>query len=209
MHFENKEQLRQSMIIFNRNAFESSVSNVRTLSNVCKNMHPFLCIYHLCSHFACPVTSHYLNQCWYFVNWTPGNKIQWNLNRKFIICIQENAFENVGCQIGSHFVQGELSLTHGTKPKQTTTNLTWWCHDMETLSALLTPCEGNPSVLSGSLIKGQLCVILAFLKIAQAWTNQRSMTPKSALRTWVACSCGTNIQVVGDSVRHDAYVTSL
>ena len=39
--------------------------------------------------------SHYLNQCWNIVNWTLGNKIQWNLNRNSYIFIQENTFENV------------------------------------------------------------------------------------------------------------------
>ena len=36
---------------------------------------------------------HYLNQCWYSVNWSLGDKLQWNLNRNFCIFIQENAFE--------------------------------------------------------------------------------------------------------------------
>ena len=39
--------------------------------------------------------SHYLNQCWYIVNWTHGNKFQWNVNRKLYIFIQENVFEIV------------------------------------------------------------------------------------------------------------------
>ena len=39
--------------------------------------------------------SHYLNQCWNFVNWALGNKFQWNVNRYSYIFIQENAFENV------------------------------------------------------------------------------------------------------------------
>ena len=39
--------------------------------------------------------SHYLNQRWNNVNWTLGNKLQWNLNRNLTIFIQENAFENV------------------------------------------------------------------------------------------------------------------
>ena len=39
--------------------------------------------------------SHYLNQCWNIVDWTLGNKLQWNLNRNSYIFIQENAFENV------------------------------------------------------------------------------------------------------------------
>ena len=36
-----------------------------------------------------------LKQCWNIVNWTPGNRIQWNLNRNSYIFIQENALENV------------------------------------------------------------------------------------------------------------------
>ena len=31
---------------------------------------------------------HYLNQCWHIVNWTIGNKFQWNINRNFHIFIQ-------------------------------------------------------------------------------------------------------------------------
>ena len=38
--------------------------------------------------------SHYLNQCWNIVNWTPRNKLQWNVNRNSNIFIQENPFEN-------------------------------------------------------------------------------------------------------------------
>ena len=40
-------------------------------------------------------TSHYLNQCWNIVNWTIGNKVQWNLNRTLCIFVLENAFEIV------------------------------------------------------------------------------------------------------------------
>ena len=45
--------------------------------------------------------SHYLNQCWNIVNWTLGNKLQWNLNRNTNIFIQENAFESVVCQMAA------------------------------------------------------------------------------------------------------------
>ena len=34
-------------------------------------------------------------KCWNIVNWTLRNKHQWNLNRKWYIFIQENAFEHV------------------------------------------------------------------------------------------------------------------
>ena len=40
-------------------------------------------------------SSHYLNQCWNVVNWTLGNKRQWNFNRNTYIFIQENSFEDV------------------------------------------------------------------------------------------------------------------
>ena len=42
-----------------------------------------------------PAPSHYLNQCWNIVNWTIGNKPQWNLKRNSYIFTEENAFENV------------------------------------------------------------------------------------------------------------------
>ena len=70
---------------------------------------------------ACLVPSHYLNQCWFIVNWTSGNKFQWNFNRNIIIVNQENAFGNVVCHNGGHFVQGEMSyLLWPNDPM--------WCH---------------------------------------------------------------------------------
>ena len=35
--------------------------------------------------FPYSAPSHYLNQCWVIVNWTPGNKFQWNSNRNSVI----------------------------------------------------------------------------------------------------------------------------
>ena len=55
--------------------------------------------------------SHYLNQCWVNVNWSLRNKLQWNLNQNKKLFIQENAFEIIVCQNGSHVVQGEVSYT--------------------------------------------------------------------------------------------------
>ena len=40
---------------------------------------------------------HYLNQCWNIVNWTLGNKLQWNFNRNYSSFIQENVFESAVC----------------------------------------------------------------------------------------------------------------
>ena len=44
---------------------------------------------------ACSAPSHYLNPCWFTVNWTLTNKPQWNLNRNSNIFLAENASENV------------------------------------------------------------------------------------------------------------------
>ena len=41
------------------------------------------------------VPSQYLNQCWFTVDWTHGNKFQWNFNQNTTLFIQENEFENV------------------------------------------------------------------------------------------------------------------
>ena len=52
-------------------------------------------VMHIIFLVAWPALSHYLNQCWNIVNWTIGNKLQWNLNPNLYIFIQENAFEIV------------------------------------------------------------------------------------------------------------------
>ena len=47
---------------------------------------PQICVSELGHHWfrfwlvACSAPSHYLNQCWFIVDWTPGNKFQWNLH---------------------------------------------------------------------------------------------------------------------------------
>ena len=62
---------------------------------------------------ACSVPSHHLHQPYLIVNWTPGNKLQWNSNRSTKRFIDENVFENVAWQIGSHFVQQNSRNIHG------------------------------------------------------------------------------------------------
>ena len=47
------------------------------------------------THLYVSKLSHYLNQCWHIVNWSPGNKLQWNLNRNVYIFFQVKAFQNV------------------------------------------------------------------------------------------------------------------
>ena len=53
------------------------------------------------THICVGKPSHYLNKCWIIVNWTTTNKLQWNFNRNSNIFIQENAFENVVCEMAS------------------------------------------------------------------------------------------------------------
>ena len=45
--------------------------------------------------------SHYLHQCRNIVNSKRGNKLPWNLKRNAYIFIQENAFENITCEIAA------------------------------------------------------------------------------------------------------------
>ena len=52
-------------------------------------------------HVAWTAPSHFLNQSWNIVNWTLMNKLQWNFNRDSYIFIQENALENVVCEMVS------------------------------------------------------------------------------------------------------------
>ena len=50
---------------------------------------------------ACLAPSHYLNQCWLSTILTLGNIFQWNLNQNTAIFFQENAFENVVCEMAA------------------------------------------------------------------------------------------------------------
>ena len=55
---------------------------------------------------------HYQNQCWIIISWTLRNKFQWNFNQSFNqIFIQENAFENVFCEMAAILSRGD-GLVH-------------------------------------------------------------------------------------------------
>ena len=60
-----------------------------------------ICISKLAIIGSDQATSHYLNQWWNIVNWNLTNTSQWNLNRNSYIFIQENAFENVICEMAA------------------------------------------------------------------------------------------------------------
>ena len=50
---------------------------------------------------VCSAPSHYLNQCWLIVKWTPRKKLQWNSNQNTKVFIHEKAFECVGCEMAA------------------------------------------------------------------------------------------------------------
>ena len=68
---------------------------------------PHICVSESDQHWfrqwlvACSAPSHYLNQCCYIVNWTFRNKLQWNLNRNTKLSIQENAYDNIVCEMAA------------------------------------------------------------------------------------------------------------
>ena len=43
--------------------------------------------------------SHYLNQCWFIVNWTLGTKLKWSFNKNTKLFFNENASENIVCEM--------------------------------------------------------------------------------------------------------------
>ena len=47
------------------------------------------------------VPSQYLNQCWVIVNWTLGNKLQWDFNQNTKISIHKNASEYIVCEMAT------------------------------------------------------------------------------------------------------------
>ena len=52
---------------------------------------------------AYSATSHYLNQCWVIINWTIGNRLQWNFNQNTRLFIHESAPENIVCKMAAIF----------------------------------------------------------------------------------------------------------
>ena len=55
---------------------------------------------------------HYQNQFWHMFNWTLRNKLQWNYQNSYFF-IQENAFQNVVCKSGGHFVSASILVGRG------------------------------------------------------------------------------------------------
>ena len=58
-------------------------------------------------------TSHFLNQCWNIVNLNLRNKLHWNVNEGSYIFIQENACENVVCEMAAILSQPQCVKQSG------------------------------------------------------------------------------------------------
>ena len=52
------------------------------------------------------VPSHYLNQCWFILNWTLRNKFHWNFNQNTKSFIHKNASESIVCEMGAILSRG-------------------------------------------------------------------------------------------------------
>ena len=82
---------------------------------------PHICVIELGQHWfrkwlgAEQATSHYLNQCWLIVNWTLGNKLQWNSDKNTKLFIHENAFENIVCEMAAILSRGRWVNTLAAK----------------------------------------------------------------------------------------------
>ena len=110
--------------------------------------------------------SHYLNQCWNIVNWTLGNKLQWNFNQNSNIFIQENAFENGVCEMASICLGlNELSNVY-TACMVTAFRLLnglreWWC-GLGRVSDITGILDDIHHMLGASLVMEiKLCILIA------------------------------------------------
>ena len=73
-----------------------------------------------------------------FVNWTLGNKLQWNFHRNQCIFIQENAFENV-CEMTA--ILSQPQCVNSLWPR----DVIWWQGSRSTLAQVMACCLTAPS----------------------------------------------------------------
>ena len=120
--------------------------------------------------------SHRLIQCWSTVNWTPENKLKWNLNRNLYIFVQENTFENVACKwppfcLGLNVLivnwMPYCSRVYDMFPSLV---ISWWRHQMETFRRYWPFVRGIHGSPVNSPHKGQWRGALVFSLIC-AWIN--------------------------------------
>ena len=85
-----------------------------------------------------------------FINSALSNTLQWNLDLNYNIFYEENAFEDVVCEIAAILSRGRwVNYKDEHHILEAIAKLfSWWRHQMETFSALLAICAGNSPVPS-------------------------------------------------------------
>ena len=154
-----------------------------------------ICVTNLDHHWfrwwlvTCSAPNHYLNQYWSIVNWTLDNIVHWNLNQNTLIFIEENAFENAVWKTAVILsrLQGDnkVTLVDTLRPEPNSRRFpnyifTWWRHQMETFSALLAICAGNPhkGQWGGALMFSLICIWI------NGWVNNREAGDLTPHRTY-------------------------
>ena len=119
--------------------------------------------------------SHYLNQCWDIVNWTLRKKLQWNINRNSNSFIQENAFENVVCEMAAILPRPQWVKSNDTMETINPTSMiicwekTWhWLHwsysPVTIFSQYFTHLKpSSVKIRINSLAPGRCCCNLKFV----------------------------------------------
>ena len=127
---------------------------------------------------ACSAPSYYLNHCWLIVNWTPGYKFLWNLNRNCIVFIQQNALS--GEYVHSLVFQ---SMSHGLpsygKSCSSPNILRWWLGNYPALLDMF--CDMGICFPANSL--GNVCVYKYILPL-QRGRNMFNFVLKSWFSYW-------------------------
>ena len=78
-----------------------------------------ICVSELSQHWfrlwlvAFSSPSNYINQCWFIVNCTLKNKLQWNFNQNTQLIIHENASENIVCEMVAILSRGRWVNPYG------------------------------------------------------------------------------------------------
>ena len=87
------------------------------------------------------MTIHYLNHCWFIINWTLVNKLHWNFNNRTKLFIHKKCIQKYRLRNGGYFVKGGggsrlltlscWSLVTHWGDLSHCKDIAWWRHDME------------------------------------------------------------------------------
>ena len=93
-----------------------SVLKITDKLKIILNHHPLvphICVNEWCQHWlkwwpvACSAPSHYLNQCWFIVNWTLRNKLQRNSNQNTKLSTHGNGYKNIVSEMAAICPRGD------------------------------------------------------------------------------------------------------